>query len=216
MNEQRRQRLEREISIVNNITIKAQEAYLIVSYLEKDEDDNAIMYHKRMNTFFYYSRVIYWQITIIELAKLLNEKEKFSIARIIAKVKKDGDYSELGVPAAQIHKWEAIMRNENESIINLKEQRDKVYAHEDGSENINNLIPLFKIEILLGLCKDIILEFGKLLGLPHRMFDVINSPAISLKHGIHMIAKKSNNEMEKYRDLARQYNLEDELPPETS
>lgn len=214
MNHQRKKQLEKHISVLNNITLKAQEAYLIVFYLHKDEDNDDVMYVKRMHTFFNYSRVIYWQITIIEIAKLLNEKEKTSIAKIINRVKKDGEYSELGVPKELISKWEQLLENEKESIKNIKDQRDKVYAHEDGSDDITNLIPLSKIEAFLALFKEIILELGKLLGLTHRMFDLINSPATNLEYSIKVIAKEKKNEVEKYRAIAKQYNLENELPKE--
>ncbi|MEA9414316.1 hypothetical protein [Flavobacterium sp. PL02] len=215
MNVQRRSNLEKEITIINNITIKAQEAYLIVKYLQENEIDQDVMYEKQMNTFFYYSRVIYWQMTIIELAKLLKEKEKFSLFRIIQKLKKDGEYSELKVPVSQIIKWEKILEEQEQSINNLKLQRDKIYVHEDGSDNISNLIPLTTITLFLDLAKEIILFLGKLLNLTHRMFDVINSPAVSLKYSISSIVVEKKNSMEKYRGLAKEYKLENELPPQS-
>ncbi|WP_367210765.1 hypothetical protein [Sphingobacterium sp. R2] len=208
MNDQRKNQLKREISTISNITLKAQEAYLIVSYLQKDEDDADLNYQKKLRSFFYYSRIIYWQITIIEIAKLLNEKEKFSVSRIIKKVKPDGEYSELKVSMELIGKWEEKLALEKESIKNIKDQRDKVYAHEDGSDDIKNLIPLSKIEFFLNLFKEIILELEKPLGLPHKMFDLINSPATNLKYIIKMSAKGTKYEQEAYRELTKQYSLE--------
>ncbi|WP_312789846.1 hypothetical protein [Sphingobacterium sp.] len=208
MNDQRKNQLKREISTISNITLKAQEAYLIVSYLQQDEDDADLNYQKKMSSFFYYSRIIYWQITIIEIAKLLNEKEKFSVWRIIKKIKPDGEYSELKVSMELISKWEEKLALEKESIKNIKDQRDKVYAHEDGSDDIKNLIPLSKIDFFLNLFKEIIVELEKPLGLPHRMFNLINSPAANLKYIIRMSAKGTKYEKEAYRELTKQYGLE--------
>lgn len=78
MNENKKEELEHELSVITSILIKAQELFLIVEYLYGQEVDKDMSYIKKVNAFFGYSKFIYWQILIIELAKLFyfNQKDK--------------------------------------------------------------------------------------------------------------------------------------------
>ncbi len=214
MKQQRVEHLNRRINTMMKIIMKAQEAFLIVEYLLKPDDDDEKSYEKTLNTFIHYSRIAYWQLTIIELAKLYLDREKFSISSLLNSLKKDGEFSELKIPSDQIVGWETKIASEKTFIENLKQQRDKTYAHEHGSEDIDNIIPMNKIKELFEITYEIMHTLGKHLGNPHHMFQVINSPADSLKNMIERLAKQSKYEQNKLKNVAKEYGLENELPAE--
>ncbi|RDK86979.1 AbiU2 domain-containing protein [Marinirhabdus gelatinilytica] len=208
----KKEKLERYIKIVSNILFKTQEHYLIVEYLMKSEEDDQAHYEKKMNSYFHYSRYTNWQMTVIEISKLFIEREKFSIQKLIKKFRNDGEFKWVGLDERKIDIWFSKINTYGLQIENLKLQRDKLYAHEDGVEHeIKGIVKLSDIDALLEIAHDVVKEVRFSLGLSLMDRKIMNSPAENLKYSIDRLVKEKRTYMEGYRKLAKQYDLESEL-----
>jgi ATP-dependent helicase YprA (DUF1998 family) len=215
MNSEKKKQLEREIQIITKITLEAQESFLIVTYLEKPENDGDINYEKKMNSFFYFSKFTFWQKTVLELSKIYIIREKFSLIKLISKLKKDGEYSQILISETDIENWSNKINENKLAIENLKLQRDKVYAHEDGkTEEIGNVVSSSEIRELTKLSFTIINSIRKSLELSYLQPDLMNSPATNLDYCINRLVKEKTTGLNELRGVAKKYNLENELPPE--
>lgn len=212
MNDNKKQEFELEISRITNIIFKAQEAYFIVEYLSSDESDSYFSYEKGMNSFFAYSRRIYWQVTVMELSKLFVDRERFNLIKFLAKLRPDGCFSSAGISEIKVAEWESRIIQLSFLINNLKAQRDKVYAHDDFNNNIDNIVSLENGLKLLTIAHEIVKEINNTYFSRGIVFDLINSPVINLKYTIERLAKERKDYIENYRQLAKEYGLEDELP----
>ena len=203
---ERKEKLKKDIEIISNIALKAQEYFLIVEYLLKPEDDDATSYEKKMNSFFYYSKISYWQLIVIELAKLYNHREKFSLEKMIGKLNNDGEYSQLNISDKIISDWRNVIKSNKKAIENLKLQRDKIYAHEEGkSETIENEVSFQDIRNLLEFANDIIKIVRKSLDLMPLMFEIINSPAKNLEYCIKRLVNEKTKHNTQYNKLGRKH-----------
>ena len=213
MNSTRKNQLEIELKKMAEMSLQAKESLLIVEYLLKDEDDDYYQYEKRMNPFLYLSRFTYWKNAVIELSKLFLEREKYSLLKLIKKLRKDGDYSQLKTSEESINNWKTKIDDFKNEIKNLKDQRDKVYAHEDDKDDkIFNNVSIEKLKILLALAFEVINEVRKSIDLYPMETNLSNSSVISLKSIIERLVTERKNELNGYREIAKNYDLEDELP----
>lgn len=213
MRDSKRQEFEFEISRVTKIFFKAQEAFFVVKYLCSEEDDNYTSYEKNMNSFFAYSKAIYWQVTVIELSKLYIDRERFNLTKLLGKLKSNGHFVSVNISESKVIEWEDIISQSQSLIDNLKLQRDKVYAHDDYDNNVENIVSIEDALKLLTIAHEIIKEINNTHFNRSIMFNMLNSPTSNLKYNIERLANEKKNQMEKYRELAKQYDLDDELPP---
>jgi hypothetical protein len=215
MNSERKKQLEKEIQIITKITLEAQESFLIVEYLEKPENNGEINYEKKMNSFFYFSKFTFWQKTVLELSKIYLYREKFNLIKLINKLKKDGEYSQISISEIDIEKWSNQIIENKLAIENLQLQRDKVYSHEDGkTEEIGNIVSISEIRELTKLSFTIVNSIRKSLELSYLQPELLNSPATNLEYCINRLVKEKKTDLNKLRGLAKKYDLENELPPE--
>jgi len=215
MKENRKKSLKKEIKKISKITLEAQSSFLIVEYLLKDEKDDDKSYEKNMNTFLYFSKISFWQKAVLELSKIYLDREKFSLIKLIRKLKNDGEYSKAKIPNEKLQEWSEHISHNEIVINNLKEQRDKVYAHEDGrADSIVNIASLSQIKDLISLSFKITNEVRKHIGLYYLQPELINEPATALKYCIDRLVKEKRTNINKLRKLAKEYGLENELPPE--
>jgi len=215
MTDIKRQEFEFEISRITNIIFKAQEAYLIVKYLSSNENDDYTSYEKNMNSFFAYSKAIYWQVTVIELSKLYIDRERFNLIKFLNKLKPNGHFASINISESKVIEWQERISQSQSLIDNLKSQRDKVYAHDDSDNNVENIVSIEDTLKILTIAHEIAKEINNTHFKRSIMFDMLNSPAANLKYNIERLVSEKKNSMEKYREIAKQYGLEDELPPVT-
>ncbi len=214
MNTIRKTELEKEIQIITNITLEAQESVLIVEYLLKDEDKDFV-YEKKISSFLYFCTFTFWQKTVLELCKIYQEREKFNLLKLIRKLKKDGEYSQAKIDESVLSDWINKIELSESKIQNLKLQRDKSYAHEDGQrQEIGNIVSIEEIKKLIDLAFNIINSVRKALNIPHLQKQLLNSPASNLKYIVERLVKEKRTNLNAFRNFAEQYDLEDELPPE--
>jgi hypothetical protein len=74
-----------------------------------------------------------WQITIIELNKLISESSshKFNFYSLIKNLKHGGHYSSFRVSESNIIAWENVLLLHEGLTAKVKRLRDKLYAHTD-------------------------------------------------------------------------------------
>ena len=198
MNTKRKEELEYELKTITSILIKARESFLIVQYLYKPEEDEKVSYVKGRTTFLGYSKFMYWQILIIELAKLFyfnaknkadtGRRERFNLRHLIKKLNKRGQFSEANVSEFKINEWLTKLDNEDDNITNLLKQRDKLYAHEDG-EKIENILSIENVNRILLIAIKIVKEINLSVFKRGINFSPIPSPSDSLKYIVEKLAK---------------------------
>src|SRR5690242_16366133 len=112
--------LKNETQEINEILFLAQESLKVVEYLLMDEKDDDKVYVKKMNAFFGYTTILYWRVIVIELSKLLSNKENdhYNIKKFISKLKRDGYYGDANIDADKITKWESTIASEKNIIKN--------------------------------------------------------------------------------------------------
>ncbi len=214
MNTKRKAQLEREIQIITNITLEAQESIFIVEYLLKEEDEDFV-YEKKTGSFFYFCKFTFWQKTVLELSKIYQDREKFNLIKLISKLQNDGEYSQTKITESILADWINKIELSKSEIDNLKLQRDKAYAHEDGqSDKIGNTVSIEEIKKLTDLAFNIINSVRKSLETPYLQTELLNSPANNLKYIFERLVNEKRTKLNAYRGLAKQYGLENELPPE--
>ena len=83
---------------------------------------------KKTNPFFHYSRVAYWQLTVIELSKLFlhRDTERFSLVRFLNKLRPSGVFHGFKISNDKVDDWYNRIIAQKDDIENLKKQRDKV------------------------------------------------------------------------------------------
>lgn len=215
MKEEKKAELKKETWELAEILFLAQESLKIVEYLIKDEADDDKVYSKRMNTFFVYSRSIYWRVIVIELSKLLTEKssEQYNIYKFISKLKQHGHYGDALISVSEIEVWEKILADNKDSISNLILQRNKVYAHTDrNSKEIPNTVTITKTKELIEIIQKIIREVYFTVFESSFMIDSpVNAPVDNLKWVIGALAKEKKERESPLRKLAKHYGIEGEF-----
>ena len=122
--------LKLELENIVKTIIQAQEALLIVKYLSVEENDPDKQYEKSKNSFFFYSRIMFWRLSVIELSKLFlkRDTEKYNLNKFLNKLSQGGIYSRLSISQEKISDWKNRIESQSEDIKNLMLQRDQVYV----------------------------------------------------------------------------------------
>ena len=114
--------------------------------------------------FFSFARYTFWRVTVIELHKLLNdnkETEKYNIHHLIRKLKKGGIYQSLNINKSKIDEWESDLKNQKQSINEVRKLRFKLYAHTDHDyKNVidNSELTLKETEKLISVVTKIVFD----------------------------------------------------------
>jgi hypothetical protein len=205
--------LQSELKEISGILFTAQESFKLVTYLLKDEEDEDLVYEKRVNAFLSYSVNIHWRTTVIELCKLLADKkmERFNLHKFIHKLKHY--FIETGIESSDILKWESLLLAEEDSIKNLIDQRDKVYAHTDSSHReFPNTITLNKARELITFIQQLIRKlYSVVFETAYQIEEPINSPIIGLEHLLKLVVEAKKTKRESWRPIAKEYGLEKEI-----
>lgn len=223
MNEKQKAALEEELRRITEIFLRANESFYIAEYLCAEEENPERNYLKHASTFFFFTRAMYWRTTVIELSKLLHfnrskpdkvdKRERFNLRRFIAKLRTSGEYSQAGIPSIKLENWLKRLDDNEQMIINILIQRDKVYAHEDQeNKDIQNEVSFNSAKALLGIVSEIIEEinftvFGR--GVSSRL---LNSPKDNLVYLVNRLHELQQGEVEDIRQHARDMGIDpDEL-----
>lgn len=137
----------------------ALQCYEYSSYLysPRTEKENDYAY----NSFFIdFTRHIYWRNLIIELAKLItdSDNQSFNIFKFLRKLEKVGDFGKLGMANNKIKNWRSLLGNNEKTIKEIINLRNKIYSHTDRDKATysNSDLTFNEIKKLLDLLKSII------------------------------------------------------------
>lgn len=217
--------LTRDTKRIVKLLVKAQEAFKIVEYLYKTESKD-ISFIKRSNFFLVYSRSIYWQTTVIELSKLFyfkdgkksetektERRERYNLRLFIDRLKSNEFYGTNSISLEKMIRWIELLDEQDTNILNLLKQRDKVYAHEDeDNEDIENEVSLADIKKILGVAYLILNEIHHNVFNQGISYEPTPSPLESLQHIVKDVEYANAMRMDRYRELAKAYDLEGDLP----
>src|SRR5437868_5599495 len=126
--------LEARLSTLRDILLNATINFRIVEFLTAPESDEDRRFVKNRNYFFYFSQVIHWRDTVIELHKLFSKNgrtNKFNIWDFIKSLEPGGQYEELQISQNTIDHWKDKLTEEFDALNNFELQRNKAYAHTD-------------------------------------------------------------------------------------
>ena len=127
----KRKELEKELDRMAAILYGASENFeyfhYLTSPLPQDEYDFV-----EANSFLRHLRYLSWQMTVIELVKLVSssENQKFNIFKLLKKFE-NGHYKTIEVHEVCPPLWEGSILKHGNTIVVLNEVRDRIYAHTD-------------------------------------------------------------------------------------
>jgi len=156
----RKSELENEISNIWEIFINANECFHYSFYLHKPDTQDEFDYLNKSNDL-QYIRHVMWRMTIIELSKLFSgskTRDRYNIQHLIGKLKKDGNFGNIGISDETLNKWETEIEKNKEIIDYILILRDKIYAHTDSDKTkyLNIDLSFKQIEFLLKIVEVII------------------------------------------------------------
>lgn len=203
----KKKEFEEDLKRIIDIYFSAQETFLINKELYNENNlTQSESYLRNMNTFFHFCKIYFWRNTVLELSKLFNENanEKFNIIKFISKLKPNGHFKTLKFDEEFLNRLSNQISEKQHLIENLVEQRDKVYAHEDrNNQNVKNIISHKEAEQLLKIVKYLIKEIYYKHYKTSIQFDLINSPATSLKYLLESLSKLYNIEEQERIELIK-------------
>jgi hypothetical protein len=156
----RKSELENEISNIWEIFINANECFHYSFYLHKPDTQDEFDYLNKSNDL-QYIRHVMWRMAIIELSKLFSgskTRDRYNIQHLIGKLKKDGNFGNIGISDETLNKWETEIEKNKEIINSILILRDKIYAHTDSDKTkyLNTDLSFKQIEFLLKIVEVII------------------------------------------------------------
>lgn len=151
-----KKQLYNDLHIISRIILLANSSFDVVKYLEADnpEDSSVLRWEKNFSYFFPFVNVNFYRITIIELSKLFNHTEHYSLKKLLLKFNDNQIYEGL-IYKETLKLCNREIKSKSILIKELIELRNKHYAHQD--EDFTNYITLEidKIDQLLTLCKHV-------------------------------------------------------------
>ncbi|WP_421808683.1 hypothetical protein [Flagellimonas sp.] len=198
--------IKEEIWEIWKITLNAKRPLKYSFYLHKPETPEELDYI-RFSKDFQFIRHSLWRLAVIELSKLFNSAksgDKFNIFRFINKLEKDGYYRSLKIKQSKIDHWRKLLSDYDDIIKIVLELRNRVYAHTDGPEAINDLdTPTFEqTEKLIDIIENVIQEIYS------SVFDSfvnVESPDIDLNPSgiIKTLAEEKKSRIERLQSLLK-------------
>jgi len=151
--------IKEEIWAIMQIYMNAQQALRAVKEITKPENDLNRDFIKSHNQFLHYTSIVCWRHCVTETCKLIVDRktEHYNLWQVIRDIYKGNVFAGSIVEVTVLAKWRlALARNRN-IIINLKVQRDKLYAHTDRDiSDIGNKVKVGEMEEMLNTIFNII------------------------------------------------------------
>lgn len=145
-------KLQIELDVISRIILLANSSFDVVKFLEADngKESPAIRWEKNFSYFFPFVSVNFYRITIIELSKLYNHSERYSLNKLLQKFNSTQEFDGL-IGKENLRMYHKQLKSNSNLIKDLLDLRNKHYAHQD--EDYKNYINLeiSKIEALLSL-----------------------------------------------------------------
>jgi len=201
--------LKDEVWEMCDVLFVAQENLRCLSYLHKEENDPDKNFYKRRSMYFDFTKKMTWRLVVLELCKLFNDTEDFSIRKLLAKLKPGGLHQGI-IPANNIQAWEKVLDGHKDIIKRLKTQRNKSIAHKDrtGLNHKINGVSLKQANDLLAFIQNIVKEiYFKVTGTTFMVDSPVNSPAEDLDKIICSLAKERKASLAPLMDEAKRYGL---------
>src|SRR5687767_3765997 len=105
----KQQELRNEIWRIWEIEIVAKQCFQYSFYLHKPETKEETKYLQNQRDFGFIRHIL-WRMTIIELSKLFSsssKRDRFNVNHFLSKLKRGGQFGDMGISQATIDKWEA-------------------------------------------------------------------------------------------------------------
>lgn len=155
-----KEELKIEITKIWRILLAAKESFNYSYYLHFPDSEMEKKYLK-LSSHFQFIRISLWKLTIIELAKLFNDRSNHDIYKIktfLNKLKPEGCFGNLKFDQKKITNWENFLKTNKPIIREITDLRNKAYSHTDeNSESfIYSDLTFEKLEKLIKFCEDII------------------------------------------------------------
>lgn len=147
--------LESHLLIIAKILLHANSSFEVVKYFQNEDESDApiVKYEKVMNKFFHFTAVNFYRITIIELCKLYNHKEIFSLQKLLSEFENNNKYFGL-LDYSEIKILRKLLKENRLIIDELITLRNSHYAHQDedylnylslGTSKVNQLLNAAKV-----------------------------------------------------------------------
>ncbi|WP_162055193.1 AbiU2 domain-containing protein [Pontibacter pamirensis] len=156
--------LKSDISSIWKIFHLAKQSYQYSYYLHKPDSEEETTEINR-NHFLNFTRHTILRVLIIELCKLYNKdsnNQKFSVPKLLKKLKRYGHYSKLKFDQAKLVQWDLKLQSYESTINNINVLRDKLYAHTDRQKpDLEQYgFEFEELKVLLELTEDIIFQIN--------------------------------------------------------
>jgi len=146
--------LESHLLVIAKILLHANSSFEVVKYFQSENENDApiVKYEKVMNKFFHFTAVNFYRITIIELCKLYNHKEVFSLQKLLSEFENNKSYYGL-LDHSEIKNLRKHLKENRLITEELITLRNSHYAHQDG-DYLNYLsLSTSKVNQLLNVAK---------------------------------------------------------------
>ena len=195
----KKEELKEEIEKVWHIYTYANECFQISYYLHKPQSKLEFEYLNN-SSLFKFMKHSFWRLTVIELAKVFSgskNRDRYNLLHIISKLKKNGYYSNLKMNSKNILLWEKELSENQDSINDIMNLRDKLYSHTDPNKDkyTNSDITFERTQKLFDLIKKIIKEIYReiLDGEPHFQDSLIGADNIQF---VKILAENRKNKID--------------------
>jgi hypothetical protein len=149
-------KLQIELNVISRIILLANSSFDVVKFIEFENpaETPAIRWEKNFSYFFPFVSVNFYRITIIELSKLYNHTERYSLNKLLQKFNSNQEFDGL-INKEKLQIYNKQLKSNSKLIKELIDLRNKHYAHQD--EDYKNYISLeiSKIEDMLLLSKNL-------------------------------------------------------------
>lgn len=163
--------IKEEIWLIYQIYMNAQQALRIVKEIVWPDNNLNRDFVKNHNQFLQYTSIICWRNCVTETCKLVVDRnsEHYNLWQLNRDIYKGSVFADVTFEVKMLIKWRLALVSRRSIIRNLKEQRDKLYAHTDRDiRDIGNQVKIGEMEEMLNTIFDII----------HDLYDVCRSESI--------------------------------------
>lgn len=156
--------LKKDILSIWKIFHLAKQSFQYSNYLHSPDTEEEATEINR-NHFLRFTSHIILRVLVIELCKLYNNdnnNQKFSIPKLLKKLKNDGHYSKLNFNQEKLGEWVSKLQSLERTVININVLRDKLYAHTDRQKpDLEQYgFEFEELKVLLELTEDIIFNIN--------------------------------------------------------